>query len=79
MAFLSMHYWGKDLNDNDGTTDMKLPFKKIERSHQYTFIREEITRFNFVIRDSKSACKTFLPVLFISTGQFNRLYRPPQL
>ncbi|WP_111634743.1 hypothetical protein [Pedobacter cryoconitis] len=27
--FLSMHYFGEDLNDNDDDEDMKLPFKKI--------------------------------------------------
>lgn len=27
--FLSMHYFGEDLNDNDDEEDMKLPFKKI--------------------------------------------------
>lgn len=26
--FLSMHYWGKDINDNDTQEDNKLPFKK---------------------------------------------------
>lgn len=26
--FLSMHYWGKDMNDNDQDRDMQLPFKK---------------------------------------------------
>ena len=28
--FLSMHYWGKDLNDNDQDKDMQLPFKKVD-------------------------------------------------
>jgi hypothetical protein len=27
LDFLSMHYWGKDIDDNDQETDMKLPFK----------------------------------------------------
>lgn len=29
MDFLSMHYWGTDLNDNDDNRDMQLPFKNI--------------------------------------------------
>ncbi|MGY0037534.1 hypothetical protein [Pedobacter sp. NJ-S-72] len=29
IKFLSMHYFGEDLNDNDDEDDMKLPFKKI--------------------------------------------------
>ncbi len=30
IEFLSMHYWGKDINDNDQDKDMKLPFKKVD-------------------------------------------------
>ncbi|UEG51942.1 hypothetical protein LLH06_13320 [Mucilaginibacter daejeonensis] len=29
-AFLSMHYWGNDMNDDDDDRDMQLPFKKID-------------------------------------------------
>jgi hypothetical protein len=28
--FLSMHYWGDDLNDDDNDRDMQLPFKKLD-------------------------------------------------
>ncbi|OJV14301.1 MAG: hypothetical protein BGO21_16295 [Dyadobacter sp. 50-39] len=35
--FLSMHYLGKDLNDNDDDKDMQLPFKKVE-AHTSNFI-----------------------------------------
>lgn len=27
MQFLSWHYWGKDLNDNDDDRDRQLPFR----------------------------------------------------
>ncbi|WP_417352586.1 hypothetical protein [Flavobacterium alkalisoli] len=29
LDFLAMHYWGNDLNDNDDSRDMQLPFKNI--------------------------------------------------
>jgi len=29
-SFLSMHYWGQDLDDNDDDRDMQLPFKKCD-------------------------------------------------
>ncbi len=29
VQFLSMHYWGKDKNDNDQDRDNQLPFKKV--------------------------------------------------
>jgi hypothetical protein len=31
--FLSMHYWGDDLDDDDDEKDMQLPFKKFEIQH----------------------------------------------
>ncbi|WP_229249003.1 hypothetical protein [Dyadobacter sandarakinus] len=31
--FLSMHYWGKDIDDNDDEKDGRLPFKKVEVHH----------------------------------------------
>ncbi len=33
LDFLSMHYWGDDLNDDDNSRDMELPFKKFEVTH----------------------------------------------
>jgi hypothetical protein len=35
--FLSMHYWGDDMDDKDDEKDMQLPFKKFE-VHQVTFV-----------------------------------------
>ncbi|MDJ1482952.1 hypothetical protein QNI16_20790 [Cytophagaceae bacterium YF14B1] len=32
--FLSMHYWGEDMNDQDNDRDMQLPFKKINTHSQ---------------------------------------------
>jgi hypothetical protein len=40
LAFLSMHYWGQDLDDNDNARDMQLPFKKVNINiHQVLFVR----------------------------------------
>lgn len=46
MEFLSMHYWGQDLEDDDDQEDMKLPFKKYD-----------LTAFSFVFVSNK---KTYL-------------------
>ena len=48
--FLSMHYWGEDLEDNDGDRDMQLPFKTISTSSVH---------FVFILDD-----KDLLPVPF---------------
>lgn len=42
--FLSMHYWGDDLNDDDDDRDMQLPFKKID-IHQSTYPFITVSKF----------------------------------
>jgi hypothetical protein len=32
LEFLSMHYWGQDINDNDQDRDMQLPFKNVDQN-----------------------------------------------
>ena len=32
LDFFYMHYWGKDINDDDEDKDMRLPFKKFDYS-----------------------------------------------
>lgn len=32
LEFLSMHYWGQDINDNDQDRDMQLPFKDVDQN-----------------------------------------------
>lgn len=32
MDYLSMHYWGQDIDDDDDERDMELPFKKVDTS-----------------------------------------------
>lgn len=36
MEYLSMHYWGQDINDDDQERDMDLPFKKVDFSQSIT-------------------------------------------
>lgn len=32
LEFLSMHYWGQDINDSDQDRDMQLPFKNVDQN-----------------------------------------------
>jgi hypothetical protein len=32
IEFLSMHYWGQDINDNDDDRDMQLPFRNVDQN-----------------------------------------------
>jgi hypothetical protein len=47
MDFLSMHYWGEDLNDDDDEKDMQLPFKKFEIQHTSFLFVPFTTSFTF--------------------------------
>lgn len=42
--FLSMHYFGDDLNDNDQDRDMELPFKKISDSGAFQLAPPQVSK-----------------------------------
>ncbi|MGK9118107.1 hypothetical protein [Olivibacter jilunii] len=78
--YLSMHYWGQDLNDDDDEKDMQLPFKKFD-IHTPVFL--------FVAFDKSFAIKPeYWPVnldfardrlvVYFSPEQ-NSLFRPPRV
>jgi hypothetical protein len=48
LDFLSMHYWGQDINDNDQDRDMQLPFKGVEQhsTAQIVLIPHQIVSIN---------------------------------
>jgi hypothetical protein len=75
-SFVSMHYLGHDLKDNDAEDDMKLPFKKIDNHHihtlflqnkamvaaiDYNFIEHEITRYKNTYHPDPSISAPFRP------------------
>ena len=77
MQFLSMHYWGKDINDKDGKEDMKLPFKKLS-SHSHLLFQTLLRSLHYrkdihYIRSVAIYRENFIGSLFLE-----RLYRPPQ-
>lgn len=76
--FLSMHYWGNDIVDNDSKQDMKLPFKKILYGHhQLLFCQEPF----FELSPNQSGKPNEL-CFFYREKEISRLsgkpYRPPQ-
>lgn len=78
IEFLSMHYWGKDIQDHDSSQDMRLPFKNLAHSqgtmlfcnHQSVLmfggITESTSKSNFLYLDK--------PYHLLLSKQF----RPPQ-
>lgn len=76
--FLSMHYLGKDLNDHDTDKDMKLPFKKITRTHYQMLFQNTEKQYSIL---------NLLPVIdayhcydeeHLRAATISTLYRPPQ-
>jgi hypothetical protein len=58
LEFLSMHYWGQDLDDNDNDRDMQLPFKKVNiNTHQVLFAR--FTKAPQIIATEQTVLNTF--------------------
>ncbi|MCV2487580.1 hypothetical protein OD917_21775 [Flavobacterium sp. SH_e] len=77
--FLSMHYWGEDLKDNDGDRDMQLPFKTISSSSpQFVFILDdkELLPFVFDPELPQLNIPTYRSDLF-SDPNLLSLFRPP--
>lgn len=77
--FLSMHYWGEDLNDNDDDRDMKLPFKTINNSSpSFVFILgdKNLLPVPLNLDLPQSKIPTYRSDLF-SDSNLLSLFRPP--
>jgi len=76
--FLSMHYWGDDLNDDDNSRDMELPFKNLEISHvpvQCLPPRTEI-KLKSAIFQIQPVYSVYRP-FYIPNPALSALFRPP--
>lgn len=79
IKFLSIHYWGKDLNDRDGDRDMKLPFKKIAQNHQYLLFQKINKNWQAQNKPEIISCSPRNPDHFFQNNYLDQLYRPPQI
>jgi hypothetical protein len=78
--FLSMHYWGDDLNDNDDEKDMQLPFKKIDIQQHSNFLyipSENIFTFKRTFWPVRPSYGPDKPQGHYNTA-FGALFRPPR-
>ncbi|AEA45821.1 hypothetical protein [Fluviicola taffensis] len=77
--FISMHYLGNDLNDNDQEKDMQLPFKKV--SIHFSFQIASIPNFKLIPEKKIEVIDTYLQVLFKKNRPKDpalaSLFRPP--
>jgi hypothetical protein len=79
IEYLSMHYGGKDINDNDQDRDMQLPFKKVDLSHasQTLFAESEVELVTDIL--PLTNCFTFLEPQLHSSTHLGSLFKPPRL
>jgi hypothetical protein len=76
--FLSMHYWGKDINDNDQEKDMQLPFKDFSNNTTPPFFCPLFK--TFTLRPISYSYKNpFEPITetFLPDPGLSSLFRPP--
>ncbi|WP_348620418.1 hypothetical protein [Pedobacter lusitanus] len=79
IEFLSMHYFGEDLNDNDDEDDMKLPFKKISNqghiSQAVSFSKPILLKQQY-FSVLAAPCKP--EYSWLSNPALDNLFRPPR-
>ena len=77
--FLSMHYWGTDIDDDDAERDNQLPFKQLDGNSIHAIFYSPSKPFSLI---SAVYFKTdFQPIKdhFIPDPALNALFRPPKV
>ena len=80
MDFLSMHYCGNDLNDNDQDRDMQLPFKQLDDNISFQLALIPITKLEIKRRQVSAVQKLLLLTaqnFNLDDPSINCLFRPP--
>ncbi|WP_345210353.1 hypothetical protein [Mucilaginibacter gynuensis] len=79
MKFLSMHYWGQDLPDNDDDRDNQLPFKKASM-HIHFYFFTPAKQFHVVNAPSFRKITYGLPqTADLPETCVGSLFKPPRL
>jgi hypothetical protein len=79
LDFLSMHYWGQDINDNDQDRDLQLPFKTSDQNTNAQVVVIPFCQIN--IENPPPACKASQPVVSdanLTNPALAALFRPPR-
>lgn len=76
--FIAMHYWGNDLNDNDDSRDMRLPFKNIvQHAAPVVFLpHNNITELTFFIKPVTKKTLEYKKELY-SCLYYSSFIKPP--
>lgn len=78
LDFISMHYLGNDIDDNDQDRDMELPFKKINiQSSSFVFIPSPIVNIQISIFNHPIERNSLFKDNLYLNSYLNSLFRPP--
>lgn len=79
VEFLSMHYWGEDLDDNDQDEDMKLPFKKMSGNSHFQ-IAQPFVKTSLIkpVYSELSVSRQISQDTNLSDPSLDGLFRPPR-
>ncbi len=78
LEFLSMHYWGADIKDNDDKKDKQLPFKSLSSSNLLSFTQpvQFSIRLRLPIITAEPKRSVYAPA-FVPNEVSSSLLRPP--
>jgi hypothetical protein len=77
--YLSMHYWGTDINDNDDDRDMQLPFKKMNIDQCFLALFSQ-SRADLVTAHLPLGCSySILKPQHHTPSHLGSLFKPPRL
>jgi hypothetical protein len=78
LEFLSMHYWGADIKDNDDKKDKQLPFKSLSSSNLLSFTQpvQFSIRLRLPIIIAEPKRSVYAPA-FVPNEVSSSLLRPP--
>ena len=79
LRFISMHYLGHDLNDNDASKDMKLPFKKMNVHSHLLLFQSSVKKHHLYKESYKNIPALNYLARVIKDPMRQGLYKPPRV
>jgi len=75
-----MHYWGKDIDDDDDEKDMSLPFKKSTANNHFQVVvpigKIPLLKQHVALRPP---CRRFCSESYFPNPALSSLFRPPRV
>ena len=79
LRFISMHYLGHDIKDNDADKDMKLPFKKMSIHSHLLLFQLSVKKHDLYKQSYRNIAASNYLARVIKDPMRQGLYKPPRL